>query len=58
MNKENQEKKQRRLYSKKVAKIALSTFSVLSCVLAAVGFLVLQTVFADKDVFKAFVEEH
>lgn len=58
MNKENQEKNQRRLYSKKVAKIALSTFSVLSCVLAAVGFLVLQTVFADKDVFKAFVEEH
>ena len=58
MNTQNEVQKERKLYSKKVAKIALSAFSVLSCVLAAVGFLLLQTVFEDKDIFKAFVDEH
>lgn len=57
--KSREEKKQQtKLYSKKVAKICLSVFSVLSCVLAIVGFLLLQTAFDDKDVFKAFVEEN
>ena len=58
MNTQNNTPNERKLYSKKVAKICLSVFSVLSCVLAAVGFLLLQTVFADKDVFKAFVDRH
>ena len=51
-------RQQTRLYSKKVAKICLSVFSVLSCLLAIVGFLLLQTAFDDKDVFKAFVEKN
>lgn len=58
MNTQNDKKAERKLYSKRVAKICLSAFSVLSCILAAVGFLLLQTVFGDKDVFKTFVDEH
>ena len=56
MNENND--KSKKLYSKRVAAICLSAFSVLSCVLAAVGFILLQTVFADQDVFKAFVDKH
>ena len=56
MNNEN--KAPKKLYSRRVAKICLSAFSVLSCVLAAVGFVLLKTVFKDADVFKAFVDEH
>ena len=56
MNNEN--KTPQKLYSKRVAKICLSAFSVLSCVLAAIGFVLLKTVFKDADVFKAFVDEH
>ena len=56
MNNEN--KTPQRLYSRRVAKICLSAFSILSCVLAAIGFVLLKTVFKDADVFKAFVDEH
>ncbi|MBO5415814.1 MAG: TVP38/TMEM64 family protein [Clostridia bacterium] len=45
-------------YSKKVSAIVLSTFSVLSCILAIWGFIWLKTNFSDTDAFKAFVEKN
>ena len=45
-------------YSKKVSAIALSTFSVLSCVLAVFGVIFLKSNFSDTDAFKAFVDEN
>lgn len=45
-------------YSKKVSAIAIAAFSVLSCVLAAVGVFLLKRNFTDTDAFKAFVDEH
>lgn len=45
-------------YSKKVSAIVLGAFSVLSCILAAVGVVLLKTRFSDTDAFKAFVDEN
>ena len=50
--------KETKHYSKKVSAIVLSTFSALSCILAAIGFVFLKTNFSDTDAFKAFVDEH
>ena len=52
------ELKEAKHYSKKIAAIALSVFSVLSCVLAIVGVIFLKTNFSDTDAVKAFVEEN
>ncbi len=52
------ELKQTKHYSKKVSAIVLSCFSVLSCVLAVIGFILLKINFSDTDAFKAFVDEH
>lgn len=45
-------------YSKKVAAIALGAFSVLSCILAAVGVIFLKANFSDTDALQAFVEKN
>ena len=45
-------------YSKKVSAIVLGAFSVLSCILAAIGVVILKTKFPDNDAFKAFVDEN
>ena len=49
---------EKKSFSKKTAGILLTAFSVLSCVLAVIGAILLKTVFKDTDVFKAFVNEH
>ena len=45
-------------YSKKVSAIALSTFSVLSCVLAVIGVIFIKANFSSVDIFRAFVEKN
>lgn len=45
-------------YSKKVAAIALGAFSVLSCILAAVGVIFIKANFSDTDALQAFVEKN
>lgn len=45
-------------YSKKVSAIVLTAFSVLSCILAVIGFIFLKANFSDTDAFKAFVDEN
>ena len=45
-------------YSKKVAAIALSVFSILSCILAVIGVIFLKANFTDTDAFKAFVDKN
>ncbi|MBQ8140197.1 MAG: TVP38/TMEM64 family protein [Clostridia bacterium] len=52
------ELKETKHYSKKVSAIVLSSFSVLSCVLAVFGFIWLQTNFSDTDALKALVEKN
>ncbi|MBQ7384398.1 MAG: TVP38/TMEM64 family protein [Clostridia bacterium] len=54
----DRELEQTKHYSKRMSAIVLSAFSVLSCVLAILGFLWLKTNFSDVDVFKAFVEKN
>ena len=45
-------------YSKKFAAIALGIFSVLSCILAALGVLFLNANFQDTDALQAFVDKN
>lgn len=52
------ELKEAKHYSKKVSAIVLSVFSVLSCILAVIGVIVLKTKFSNNDAFKAFVDEN
>lgn len=54
----DKELEQTKHYSKKVSAIVLGAFSVLSCVLAVLGFLWLKTNFSDTDAFEAFVEKN
>ena len=55
---EVKKKKEVKHYSKKVSAIALTAFSILSCVLAAIGVVFIKTNFSDVDVFRAFVEQN
>ena len=50
--------KETKHYSKKVSAFVLGAFSVLSCVLAALGVVFIKTNFSDVDVFRAFVERN
>ena len=45
-------------YSKKASAIALGAFSVISCILAAVGVIWLKMNFSDTDAFERFVEKN
>lgn len=51
-------KKEAKHYSKKVSAIVLTFFSVLSCILAALGVIFIKANFSDVDVFRAFVEKN
>ena len=53
-----EKRREKKNYSKKAAAILLTAFSVLSCILAAIGAVLLKTVFKDSDVFKEFVNDH
>ena len=50
--------KETKHYSKKVSAIVLTSFSVLSCILAILGVIFLKSNFSDTDAFKAFVDEN
>lgn len=54
----DKELKETKHYSKKAAAIALTAFSVLSCVLAVVGVWFLKRNFSDTDAIKAFVDNN
>lgn len=45
-------------YSKKVAAAVLGTFSVLSCVLAVIGFFYIRQKFADPDIIRDWLDGH
>lgn len=45
-------------YSKKVAAVVLTTFSVLSCVLAAIGILYIRREFSDPDIVRDWIDGH
>lgn len=45
-------------YSKKVAAAALGAFSVLSCVLAVIGFFYIRQKFADPDIVRNWIDGH
>lgn len=47
-----------KVVSKKAAAIALSVFSVLSCVLAVVGYIYIRDTFKDPSVIRDWVGEH
>ena len=54
----NSAKKESKHYSKKASAIALSAFSVLSCILAVIGVIFLKANFSDADLFRSFVEKN
>ncbi len=54
----DKEFKETKHYSKKVSAIVLSVFSVLSCILALIGVVILKTNLSDTDAFKAFVDKN
>ncbi len=45
-------------YSKKVAATVLSVFSILSCVLAAIGVLYIRREFSDPDIVREWIDGH
>ena len=55
---DEKKKKESKHYSKRVSAIALTIFSVLSCILAVVGVIFIKANFSDVDVFRAFVEKN
>ena len=45
-------------YSKRVAAVVLALFSVLSCVLAVIGFFYIRQNFADPDIVRDWIDGH
>ena len=45
-------------YSKKVAATVLGSFSVLSCVLAVIGFFYIRREFSDPDIVRSWIDGH
>ncbi len=45
-------------YSKKVAAVVLAAFSVLSCVLAVIGFFYIRKEFSDPDIVRSWIDGH
>ncbi len=52
------ELKETKHYSKKVAAVVLGAFSVLSCVLAVIGFFYIRKEFSDPDIVRQWIDGH